>query len=273
MRYDTTLKEIFQALPQTLLRLLVGQEGTELLTVEFPSIKKRIPDLVVRMEDDSIFHLELQSDPEAMEWRMLEYYAMLRSVHPDVPLRQMVLHVGPKRTRSSSIIEESNLRFRYTVKDIQDIDCQHMLESPLLEENLLAVLCRLEDDRETIREVLKRIAVLPPKGRADALEKLVILAGLRKLEAQVKKEVEEMAISVDVMENVFLRDIFGKGEQQGEAKMLSRQLQRRFGDVPAWTREKIAKADLSTLEEWSLRFVDAQSLEDVFGSLDDILKR
>ena len=53
--------------------------------------------------------------------------------------------------------------------------------------------------------------VMPPKGHADALEKLVILAGLRKLETQVKEEVEEMAISVDVMENAFLRDIFGKG--------------------------------------------------------------
>ena len=160
MRYDTTLKEIFQALPQTLLRLLVGQEGTDLLTVEFPAIKKRLPDLVVRLQDGSIFHLELQSDSEAMEWRLLEYYAMIRGLYPDAPLRQMVLHVGPERNRSSSIIEESSLKFSYIVKDIWDIDCRHMLESPLLEENLLAVLCRLEDDRGTIREVLTRIAVL-----------------------------------------------------------------------------------------------------------------
>ena len=56
-----------------------------------------------------------------------------------------------------------------------------------------------------------------------------------------------------------------EGEQQGEARMLSRQIQRRFGDLPAWARDKIAEADLSTLEEWSLRFVDAHSLEEVFG--------
>ena len=57
-----------------------------------------------------------------------------------------------------------------------------------------------------------------------------------------------------------------RGEKKGEAKMLSRQLQRRFRDVPTWASDKIAKADLPTLEEWSLRFVDAQSLEDIFGS-------
>ena len=54
-------------------------------------------------------------------------------------------------------------------------------------------------------------------------------------------------------------------EQKGEARMLSRQLKRRFGDTPAWANEKIAEADLPTLEEWSLRFVDAKSLENVFG--------
>ncbi|MBF0346377.1 MAG: DUF4351 domain-containing protein, partial [Magnetococcales bacterium] len=55
------------------------------------------------------------------------------------------------------------------------------------------------------------------------------------------------------------------GEQKGEAKILSRQLQRRFGVVPAWANEKIAKADLSSLENWSLRIFDAQSLDEVFS--------
>ena len=57
-----------------------------------------------------------------------------------------------------------------------------------------------------------------------------------------------------------------RGIQEGEARMLSRQLQRRFRDVPSWANDKIAKADLPTLEEWSLRILDAQSLEDIFGT-------
>ncbi|MBF0414479.1 MAG: DUF4351 domain-containing protein [Magnetococcales bacterium] len=56
-----------------------------------------------------------------------------------------------------------------------------------------------------------------------------------------------------------------EGEQIGEAKMLTRLLQRRFGILPEWVREKIAKADQPSLEEWSLRFVDAQTLDDVFS--------
>ncbi|MBF0603183.1 MAG: Rpn family recombination-promoting nuclease/putative transposase [Nitrospirae bacterium] len=55
------------------------------------------------------------------------------------------------------------------------------------------------------------------------------------------------------------------GEQRGEAKILTRQLQRRFGDLPAWANEKIAKAESHLLEEWSLRIFDALSLDDVFS--------
>ena len=54
------------------------------------------------------------------------------------------------------------------------------------------------------------------------------------------------------------------GEKKGEATMLTRQLQRRFGNVPDWANEKIAKADPPSLEEWGLRFVDAKSLDEVF---------
>ncbi|MBF0131624.1 MAG: DUF4351 domain-containing protein [Magnetococcales bacterium] len=59
---------------------------------------------------------------------------------------------------------------------------------------------------------------------------------------------------------VFHRD----REKKGEAKMLTRQLQRRFGDLPAWVCESLSKADLSSLEEWSLRIFDARSLDEVF---------
>ena len=266
MRYDTTIKEICQTLPQRLIELLAGQEATELLTVEFPSVKKRLPDLVVRLKSEDIFHVELQSDSDdVMDWRMLEYYALIRQTYKKETIIQCVLYVGPGKPRFPAKIDEGGIHFEYTVVDIRDIDCRQMLDGPCLEENLLAILCRLEDERGVIREIMTRIARLPPKMRADALEKLVILAGLRQLETKVKEEFEKMAISIDVMENAFLRDLFMGGKQEGEASMLSRLLQRRFSNVPAWAQEKIANADLPTLEKWSLQIFDAKSLEDVFA--------
>ncbi|MBF0416584.1 MAG: DUF4351 domain-containing protein [Magnetococcales bacterium] len=56
-----------------------------------------------------------------------------------------------------------------------------------------------------------------------------------------------------------------RGEKKGEAKMLMRQLQRRFGTVPDWASEKIARSEPPSLEEWGLRILDARSLDDVFS--------
>ncbi|MBF0263508.1 MAG: hypothetical protein HQL97_16915 [Magnetococcales bacterium] len=88
MRYDTTLKDLFHGLPQTLFKLLVGQEARERLPCEFASVKKRVPDLVVRLLDETILHLELQSDGDkSMVWRMVEYFGMIRQEYPEATLR------------------------------------------------------------------------------------------------------------------------------------------------------------------------------------------
>ncbi|MBF0613770.1 MAG: Rpn family recombination-promoting nuclease/putative transposase [Magnetococcales bacterium] len=56
-----------------------------------------------------------------------------------------------------------------------------------------------------------------------------------------------------------------EGRKAGETAMLTRQLQRRFGTLPEWVHDRIAHADSSTLEAWSLRILDACSLEQLFA--------
>ncbi|MEO5328577.1 MAG: DUF4351 domain-containing protein, partial [Magnetococcus sp. THC-1_WYH] len=55
------------------------------------------------------------------------------------------------------------------------------------------------------------------------------------------------------------------GKKEEAAKILTRLLQRRFGAVPEWATQKIAAAEPPSLEAWSLRLLDAQSLDDVFS--------
>jgi hypothetical protein len=58
-----------------------------------------------------------------------------------------------------------------------------------------------------------------------------------------------------------------RGEQRGEAAMaalLLRQLERRFGVVPAWAKDRVLEADTVMMEGWGLRLLDAASLEEVF---------
>ena len=56
-----------------------------------------------------------------------------------------------------------------------------------------------------------------------------------------------------------------RGIQIGEAKILTRLLHHRFGTIPDWANKKIAEAEPPSLEAWSLRFVDAQSLDEIFS--------
>ncbi|MBF0098013.1 MAG: DUF4351 domain-containing protein [Magnetococcales bacterium] len=56
-----------------------------------------------------------------------------------------------------------------------------------------------------------------------------------------------------------------EGEQKGKAETLTRQLQYRFGNLPSWAVEKVSNAKPTMLEEWSLRILDAPTLESVFA--------
>jgi hypothetical protein len=56
-----------------------------------------------------------------------------------------------------------------------------------------------------------------------------------------------------------------KGRRQGVAALLVRQAERRFGVLPGWATDRVLAADTVMLEEWSLRVLDAASLEEVLA--------
>ena len=57
---------------------------------------------------------------------------------------------------------------------------------------------------------------------------------------------------------------FNEGVAKGEASALSRLLEKRFGDVPTRDRERILSADLTSLQMWFERAIDAPDLTAVF---------
>jgi hypothetical protein len=54
-----------------------------------------------------------------------------------------------------------------------------------------------------------------------------------------------------------------RGRQRGEAALLLRLMERRFGTLPDWARDRVLAADTALLEDWSLRLLDAPTLEAV----------
>ena len=59
-----------------------------------------------------------------------------------------------------------------------------------------------------------------------------------------------------------------RGFAKGEAKSLTRLLERRFGPLPAAVKTRVGGANLSQLDAWIDRVLDAKSLESVFGAVE-----
>ncbi|MBF0132422.1 MAG: DUF4351 domain-containing protein [Magnetococcales bacterium] len=107
---------------------------------------------------------------------------------------------------------------------------------------------------------LKMKSALNHPGMEEITPEYVIRLGEEWFESMVDATPEEKLFSLPKLEHRLKAS-----HRDSEAKILTRQLQRRFGTIPEWANEKIAKAEQSSLEDWSLRFVDAQSLDDVFS--------
>ena len=57
-----------------------------------------------------------------------------------------------------------------------------------------------------------------------------------------------------------------KGKVEGKADALLRLVERRFKGVPSDVEHRVRAADVSMLDEWIDRILDAKSLDDVFGT-------
>ena len=276
MKYDTTFKELFPDV-KVLFKLLTNSNVVNIENIEFPSVQQRRADLIATLENNQLLHLELQSDnDEKMLWRELEYCGLIAQRYQQVPL-QIVLYVGTKTPHFETEISTTDLKYCYHLIDIKELDCTALLESQSLSDNLLALLGTLKNKELAVQQVMHRIAHLPTKKRADMLEKLAILAGLRPLELPplIEKE-KNMAISIDLEENPIFAEIFDRytkrgeqqgikiGEQCGELMLLRRQLEKRFGELPLWVTTRLTQATSQELEQWSLQIFEVNKLEELF---------
>lgn len=279
MRYDTTLKELFQSPPIQLLTLIAGAAPVELLSVEFPAVKMRRPDLVFRQPNGEIRQVELQSEnDETMDSRMLEYYLLLWRQFRQPPV-QTVLYMGNRKLTMNGRIEHSQLQFNYEVIDIRQIEAEPLLQSPSIADNLLALLCHNGAKRPTIKRILHNLLRLTEKEQIDRQLQLLILSGLRQIETVIQQEVKDMPLQINLMENAFFRDAIldgqakgmekgmekGKkeGQRLGQSFLLNRQLEHRFGKLPKWVVQQLNLADAATLETWGIRLLEAKKLEEV----------
>ncbi len=224
--FDKTLRDLIQNIPQKFVSILTGKKGTKILDNTFPSTKERVADLVLQLEDGSIFHLELQTQNDKnMPFRMLEYYLLLKQRYPNKPIKQMVLYVGDGKPNMPNFLETDKLKFSYELKDIKEIECKELLESDNLEDKILAVLCKVKDFEKYIFSLIEELLKLPEKPRADNIRKLLIALNYRpKLKERLTSIWEEKGMPLTITEEMIRNDPFFKKAKKEDILNLYKEL-------------------------------------------------
>jgi hypothetical protein len=267
--YDTVLKALLQSPQNTTFEKITDAKIDRWLNVEFPEVQQtRVDMLGVTLPRERFVGLELQSKNDMkLPLRMAEYALRTYRLHDAFP-DQYVLYVGDEPMRMPAELAGPNFFCRYTIFDIRTLDEESLLNSPFSNDSILAILTHHRDRRRTIRRILQRIATLESGLRDDALKKLMILAGLRKLGDAIRNEVKHMPILDDIMDHDFLGPLIRQGRQEGiirgELTILRHQLRKRFGELPAWVEDRLTNLSTSELEDLSLRLFDAKSIDELF---------
>ena len=112
-----------------------------------------------------------------MPLRMLKYAILIKELYGTFP-KQMVLYLSEKEIIDKPISIE-RLKYSYTTKHIKDIDCQELINSSDINDNILAVLCKIEDFDRFIYKLKDKLLSLKEHQRKDYMQKLSFLLRLR----------------------------------------------------------------------------------------------
>lgn len=175
------------------------------------------------------------------------------------------------------------LDFRFMVVDLGKIEDRLLSRHPRLRAWLLAAKYATRDGQQLdVKEFLAETLLQVPEEMFTIMRYVVETyrsydeQAIREIIRRVRPEEEEIMMSKfaeDIIANRnpewterILRERERISERKGAMTTLLRQLEHRFGDLPEEARNNIANADLDSLEAWSLRFVNARSLEEVFNA-------
>lgn len=282
----------------TVAQAIDWERGYEFLDKEFQRIAlagtvgRRYADKLVKVwrrtgeETWVLIHIEIQGQRErAFGERMFTYYYRLfdRYGHPLASL--VVLADDQPGWRPSGYQRElwgCRLTLEFPVVKLLDYREREAelaaSANPLavvVEAHLAALATQGNPEQRLARKLgLTRRLYRRGWSRADVLQLYRfmdwVLALPEALEQQYLDEVyrleEETHMRyVTSAERIGLKRGLQQGVLKGEAKVVQRQLQRRFGPLPEWVEERLQGAGEAQLERWAERLLEAPTLAEVFA--------
>lgn len=160
---------------------------------------------------------------------------------------------------------------RYLVVDEGAMVAQGALPA----DNLAGLLFQLEHCQgiAQAQALLQKVLQLTRQPQYDELRRAFGSWVRHVLFARTLPQATELALTDDLQEisamlatrsRNWSENLRQEGKQEGAAHILERMLAHKFGPLTEVVRQRLRQADSGQLEAWSLNFIDADSLEDVF---------
>jgi predicted transposase YdaD len=296
--FDAALKELFEVdRPSLLRRLARGVKLREFLNVELPRVQMPRADIVVRLADGTILHIEFQS---TNSWRIgfrQGFYGLALAEKYRCKVPQIVLYVGRRRLTMPNCLDVGSAIVRYDLMDIRELRAEELMNTGNAADLPLAMLAH--GGEAALPGIIERAAQLEGDGRRRLLGQILILSGLRGLPGKVESEMSRMGVVIDARKNPvlmrYLRDAREQGlaegreqgreegraigQEEGRARgreeglsrgaipgrraLLVQLLEARFGTVPRWASDRVARATTAQLDRWGRRVLTAETVDQV----------
>jgi predicted transposase YdaD len=258
--HDAFFKQVLSdpSLAAPFLREHLPPEVADLLGPEPP---EPIPGSFVDEElrehhSDLLFRMQLKTSHNAYAYILMEHKSSL-----DAGARLQLLRYVVR------ILIQYIPSFRHALVDLAPMDDRTLS----VETRLRAFLKALKYSRHP--DLLDCIAVvLAEISELDEKDLFAILTYLNKAPVARNSKVMHETLEQLLPERKerimgwFTDDYYEKGLAEGEAKILTRLLEKRFGALPDPIRHSISSADAERIEAWVERAFDAPSLQSVFDS-------
>lgn len=275
--YDAVMKDLFMRDRPSILADLVGTRKVRSFpNPELRVVQKRVADLLLDLDDGTILHIDFQNRNDRwMAHREGIYGLMVSYQYERGHVEQAVIYLGASRLKMPAAICIGEISVRYRLIDIREYDAEELLASGNPGDYALALLARNGVDK--IRGIVGKANRLRGARRQRVLTQMAVLSGLRGASKQLTMELKTMGIQVDINKNEFLRDIRDSalaqgraegraaGRVEGQSAVLLTQLEDRFGRVPGWAKDRIARGTAAQTQRWARKVLRAETLEEVVG--------
>lgn len=226
--YDNVFKKTFSRVYQSIIHRLLGLDTRNAVKIptSFSKTKEKRSDFAVKVsplnKKPHIVHVEFQTENDKnMDKRELGYYCDYYAEY-NLEIIQYLIYLGKGKLTMPTEIEHENLKFRYKIITMNEIDVELFLNSDDPHEVILAILCKYErkDAPKIIKQILEKLKAKAQNQNElqEFVTDLEILSGLRKLQPETKKQVQKMPIIYDLTKDIRFKEGVEEGEERGQRK-------------------------------------------------------